>query len=47
MTRHNITFFLLLILTHAVQAQTVAGLPETPRAGGYDPVALFAPGFYN
>ena len=30
-----------------VNAQTTAGLPETPVSSGYDPHALFAPGFYN
>ncbi|HXO76183.1 MAG TPA: hypothetical protein VN824_13120, partial [Puia sp.] len=44
-----ITFSFLLALLSEITAygQTVTGLPENPAAGGYDPQALFAPGFYN
>lgn len=38
---------LILSTVQVARAQTVAGLPENPAAGGYDPQALFAPGFYN
>src|SRR5260221_14077529 len=38
---------LILFTAQVAHAQTVAGLPENPAAGGYDPPALFAPGFYN
>src|SRR5260221_8446644 len=38
---------LILFTAQVAHAQTVAGLPENPAAGGYDPRALFAPGFYN
>ncbi len=36
-----------LLLTSPVQGQTNAGLPEQPAGPGYDPHALFAPGFYG
>src|SRR5258707_3369886 len=38
---------LILFTAQVAHAQTVAGLPENPAAGGYDPPGLFAPGFYN
>jgi hypothetical protein len=37
----------LAICTFTGKAQTAAGLPENPVTSGYDPHALFAPGFYN
>src|SRR5882672_9873149 len=37
----------LSICTFTGLAQTSAGLPENPAATGYDPHALFAPGFYS
>ena len=48
MSRHA-TFILsiLTILSVAANAQTVAGLPEQISSPGYDPAALFAPGFYG
>ncbi len=41
------SFLLALLAGITVDGQTVAGLPENPAAGGYDPQAVFAPGFYN
>ena len=48
MSRHA-TFILsiLTILFATANAQTAAGLPEQISAPGYDPAALFAPGFYG
>ena len=43
----NLIFSILTILSIAANAQTVAGLPEQISAPGYDPAALFAPGFYG
>ncbi|HVU56369.1 MAG TPA: M1 family metallopeptidase [Puia sp.] len=48
--RKNYFWFLLLGLigfTFIGHAQKTAGLPENPMAPGYDPQALFAPGFYS
>ena len=40
-------FTILTIFSVAANAQTPAGLPQQISAPGYDPAALFAPGFYN
>jgi hypothetical protein len=48
--RTNYFWFLfigLISATIAGHAQKPAGLPENPVAPGYDPQALFAPGFYR
>ena len=37
----------ILFSSLAGQAQTAAGLPENPSSPGYDPHAVFAPGFYS
>jgi hypothetical protein len=42
-----LVFSILTILSVSANAQTVAGLPEQISAPGYDPAALFAPGFYG
>ena len=47
MPRTILLVILLVIAATRSNAQTVAGLPETPSTAGYDPHALFAPGFYN
>src|SRR5580658_7667844 len=48
MSRQAAFFFTILsIFSVAANAQTPAGLPEQISAPGYDPAALFAPGFYN
>jgi len=36
-----------LLVSSICQGQTNAGWPEQPRGSGYDPHALFAPGFYG
>jgi hypothetical protein len=40
-------FSILTILSVTANAQTAAGLPEQISSPGYDPAALFAPGFYG
>jgi hypothetical protein len=40
-------FLLSLFSVIAVHAQTASGLPEQVGSPGYDPQALFAPGFYG
>ena len=48
MSRQAAVFFSILVAIAAqVQAQVAAGLPEQIGTPGYDPAALFAPGFYN
>jgi hypothetical protein len=48
MSRQAAFFFLILTLFSVVaKAQTAAGLPEQISSSGYDPAALFAPGFYG
>jgi len=47
MSRSTTFAFLLVLLSVAGYGQTATGLPENPAAGGYDPHALFAPGFYT
>src|SRR5258708_30740201 len=37
---------LILFTAQVAHAQTVAGLPENPAAGGFDPPGLFSPGVY-
>src|ERR1700753_4240780 len=48
MTRSFVLFAgLTLTIIAQTQAQTNPGLPEQVSASAYDPVALFAPGFYG
>jgi Peptidase family M1 domain len=48
MSRQVAIFFSILVsIATQVQAQVAAGLPEQIGAPGYDPAALFAPGFYG
>ena len=48
MSRQAAFFFSILTLFSVVaKAQTAAGLPEQINSPGYDPAALFAPGFYG
>lgn len=44
--RHLFTFCFLACIFYG-NAQTLTTLPEKPVSSGYDPHALFAPGFYN
>ncbi|WP_431217062.1 hypothetical protein ACQ86N_22440 [Puia sp. P3] len=47
MPKTILSVLLLALASIYTDAQTVAGLPENPSPAGYDPQALFAPGFYN
>ncbi|MBS1604718.1 MAG: M1 family peptidase, partial [Bacteroidetes bacterium] len=47
MPRTFLFAFLLAFASIRSNAQTAAGLPENPSPAGYDPHALFAPGFYG
>src|SRR6186713_300525 len=38
---------IVLLFSLAGRAQIAAGLPENPVSAGYDPHAVFAPGFYS
>ena len=44
---HFLVLFPAIFLAAAAAAQTAAGLPEKLAPEGYDPSALFAPGFYG
>jgi len=47
MARLPVLLLAATLFSTSIHAQTVSGLPEQVSAPGYDPQALFAPGFYG
>jgi hypothetical protein len=47
MSRASLLFLVAALTFLTVRGQTSAGLPENPLGPGYDPQAVFAPGFYS
>ena len=47
MTRSFFFLSVLILFSFAGRGQQSAGLPENPKGPGYDPHAVFAPGFYT
>jgi len=47
MSKHLFFFLAAFLFCHTGWGQQSLGLPENPVGPGFDPAAVFAPGFYS